>query len=234
MIRDSKNQNNANYTALPDKPTAPNKPVQGFNIANYYCDDYRKYFEPYSSVCYIQNNNAIIEKTLNVHNPDFRSASFLNWAVIILRSIAENGIERNQSVTTKKFKTDSGDILDIKRESIVNMCYLNLYKEGEGIESLVVCLALADKPAETIVEINNLPKYFAVFQRKSQLRNMTDGKAEIVRCPNCGGDLALDNLSRCPYCGQTISRTENDWHLDEFYKVRNNTLVANIGVIIKR
>ncbi len=217
---------------LPEKPKK--KSERSYRLHDFKVENEADYFESYSIGSYIQNNNDIIEKTVMVYNPCFRSVTFINWAMKIIKGIAENGTEKSRSVMTESFQNDVGDIFDIKHDSIVNINYLSLYRLDGNKESLTLCIAVSDNEVQSIDELNSLPRYFAVFERKSQYDNMTNGEYEKISCPHCGGKLYISNEAKCPYCGHIISKSEDDWHISSFKKLVEGTPFTNVGVIIKK
>lgn len=189
--------------------------------------DRNNYAAKQAGSAYIQNNAAAISKKICILTPTFNADSFLDLAKQIFSDLtSDKGTARLSGVVD-----DNIDLSQLPDKiNKYDHCYLHKLILSEDTEKIVVLLNV-DNGESPLAE-----RYFAVFSRKSSLKNITSGGVIAVSCPSCGAALSFEQkaLKICPYCGKPVKYAEYDWVLISVERITNETVIDNRAIVEER
>ncbi len=186
--------------------------------------DEKNFVATHAKNAYIQNNARPISKRICILTPSFNSESFEEFAKEIFSDLVKDK-------DTSRLKGVVREDMDLSQlpDKIARYdnCFLHRLEINPDSENLEMLMGVDDG------ESGMVERYFAVFTRKSSMKNITKGGVIAVSCPSCGAALSFEQkaLKMCPYCGSPVKYAEYDWMLTSVRHIDDETVIDNRAVV---
>ncbi len=176
---------------------------------------------------YVKNNNAFIERQLKMFTPNFDAVQFNKFAI----SLFDRFVKTRGSENIPLISPNINPMLLPYSIACFDGFYLHNYIINDNTEKLKLYCTIQTEGDE--LTDSSKESYFLTFSRENPLIKLKGGQFLTVSCPNCGGEIDMDQkmVSECPYCHSTVTFAEYDWILTDVEHITPETKICNLPIL---